>query len=207
MGDEKTWAQKRKENLIARAQGKRSESKDAEITITAVTFATKLQLRAKMNRLEAESGTSNSSIEESWLDKRKKNYLARHDTRPKPSEVSLQAMMFASKLQHRARRSRGLREESEKEEMTGRGAAQLEQLPSKPFPPTEKSWQQKRKETYLARKANVRREQPTQADIAVTAIAFAAKLRARNALTRSTLEEEEFTRVEDDAPASCTGQG
>ena len=96
--DEKSFAQKRKENLLSRAQGGRP--READVAVTAVLFA------AKMKRLSLEADKKKKERgegEKTWKEKRKEAYLRTHGAAPpKETDVAVTALTFAAKLKSRS---------------------------------------------------------------------------------------------------------
>jgi len=121
----KSWAQRRKENLMARA-GARPPVKEPEVTLQVVSFAAKLKRLSASSRdsrategeaspakpAEAEKAETAEAKpkEKTWAQKRKENYLARHGQRKevKEPEVTVAAVSFAAKL--KAKRASSMRD-------------------------------------------------------------------------------------------------
>ena len=147
--------------------------------------------------------------QKSSLQKRKENLLARaRGGRPRETEVALTAIAFAAKLKSRS--SRNLLEKAAAaaaEAAPNGGAAAAEApaaAPAEAYPVEapaaaeeetpraakkthhEKSFAQKRKEMYLKRKEG----KPAPTEVAVTAVAFAARLKSRSS-TRSAAKAHE----------------
>jgi hypothetical protein len=61
----------------------------------------------------------------------------------------------------------------------GSAASTAPTRPASTRKPGELTWTQKRKEAYLRKYGKVRLEETTQADIAVTALSFASKLKVK----------------------------
>ena len=145
--------------------------------------------------------------QKSSLQKRKENLLARaRGGRPRETEVALTAIAFAAKLKSRS--SRNLLEKAAAAAAEGApngGAAEAPAAaPAEAYPVEapaaaeeetpraakkshhEKSFAQKRKEMYLKRKEG----KPAPTEVAVTAVAFAARLKSRSS-TRSAAKAHE----------------
>ena len=91
---EKTFAQKRKENLLSRARGGR---RDVDVALTTVMFAAKLKRlssadvveRKKREKEKKEGVQGEGPGEKSWVEKRKETYLRTHGAPPPPKEAAI----------------------------------------------------------------------------------------------------------------------
>ena len=178
----KSWAQRRKENLLARASGCRSPraADPLGISLAAVQFAAKLKEGVKKKK---ESG------EPTWKEKRRISFEKRHGVRPtEPVGVALTSVLFATRLRRRAagNASNGV--------SAGNVAASVEVDISDPQMAAEEgattarsrregtgevSWTQRRKDAFLRKYGRQRKGDTTTPDVAVSAVAFAARLRNR----------------------------
>lgn len=153
--------------MLARATGARvprEADKELHVTLAAVQFAGKLKKAAAEKKLG----------EETWKEKRMHAYQVTHGVSAVPMEpvdVALGAVLFAAKLRKRVSESEAavLREREAIAAKARRAAA------------GEVSWTQRRKEAYLRKYGRTRSEETTKPDVAVSAIAFASKLRLRSA--------------------------
>ena len=166
---EKSWAQKRKEHMLARASGVpvRTASDDVDVAMAAVKFAAKLKVGAQ--------GPS-------WKQKRKDAYLATHNAkRPeKQVRVAVKSVVFAQRLLKLRNAAGAAAAAGQEVDPLEAGIGGTDSLPSpRRKPPGEKTWTQKRKETYLKRYARQPSNDPPEADVAVSAVHFAAALKAR----------------------------
>ena len=125
-GAEKTWAQRRKENILARSGAR---PRDADVAATAIAFVSKLKVRASVRaqrrprRATASSEASSEAasarsrpqlplasalaastpVQKTWAQRRKENVLARSGARPQEADVATTAISLVSKLKVRAR--------------------------------------------------------------------------------------------------------
>jgi len=181
---QKTFAQKRKENLLSRARGGRP--REVDVAVTAVLFASKLRQRSK-----AENPPSTPQVfsplstptprdegglvpkkkergegEKTWKEKRKDAFLRTHSgTPPKEAEVAVAALAFASKL--KARSAQNLFDVPSR---AGSSSEPTDEVPE----PREKTFAQKRKDALLRRQGIKGIREP---EIAVSSVMFASKLK------------------------------
>lgn len=175
---DKSWSQKRKENLLARASGVRREPDALEVSLTAVSFAAKLKESLK-KKAEAKDASEKAYSELTWREKRARNYGLAHGVPVKPpeSDVALTSILFAAKLRMRVA---GRVAEGDGVVLTSGDVEQAAAAKPKPKrPPGELSWKQQRKEAYLRKYGMRRVEETTSADVAISSIMFAAKLRKK----------------------------
>jgi len=172
----KSWAQKRKEHIVARATGEVTHRSSEAVVEPHPPISPRDERDHK-----------------TWKEKRKENFLATHNAKPKPVDVGATAIMFASKLlRNRTKLAIGLPTgESTDTMLSGTEEDQLQNgplserpsTPSTPTTPREKSWKQKRKESYLARHSP-RNPDSRGAHVAVTAVSFAVRLRQQSQKNR-----------------------
>ena len=217
---EQSWAQKRKDSVLARATGERTPRAAVETPSEQLGVALKASIfTAKLK--ESVRKTKGEEAPLSWSQKRAEAFKRTHGVPKAPIEelkVSTTAILFAAKLKRlagaaaagatpggggtggmgggtggmgggaggvvltvgdgpvqpelaRAAEARAAEvQNSVRTRRESREEAKGEQL----------SWTQRRKEAYL-RKYGKKGEEPMQPDVAVSAITFAAKLKARKA--------------------------
>jgi hypothetical protein len=166
---EKSWAQKRKDNLLARSGGRPSkEALDSPpnvalgASLKAVAFATKL--KKHVNEKKKAAG------EETWQERRAARYLATHGG-------------------PRTDRTRSLIEDDNPVGASPRSPRSRSASAGQPGQP-EKSWTQRRKESYLRKYGFDRAEKVAGPDVAVTALSFVSKLKRRSQVGIKSLIEE-----------------
>ena len=212
-GQQQSWASKRKEHLLHRAGVARVPAAPMDVAATAVHFAAKLRLQA-----------ARAKGVKSWQEKRKEAFMATHGVRPEQKmRVAVKSVIFANRMLTKQRRAsadadadasthgvdpleRGPPSSSTSSatggETTGvetpRGGSKL---------PAEKSWTQRRKETYLKRYGYKRPVDPPPTDTAVTAVAIAAmlKVRAQTVKARVAAEKASGASRADESDSAAAG--
>ena len=171
----KSWAQRRKENLLARASGCRSPraADPLGVSLAAVQFAAKLKEGVKKKK---EGG------EPSWKEKRRISFEKRHGVKPsEPVGVALTSVLFAAKLRRRAagNASNSAGAASVEDISDPQMAAEEGATTARSRREGEVSWTQRRKQAFLRKYGRQRKEETTTPDVAVSAVVFAARLRNR----------------------------
>jgi len=173
---DKSWSQKRKEHVIARAKGLKPT--EPEIAVTAISFISKLKLGAAQSTREKPARLSFAEKKEtnslSWKEKRMSAFLATRGERS--SHDSLRD----------SREEPGSLDASFPDEAVGGGELGRSVTDAEGRSPRsslgsqrEKSWTARRKEAYL-KKYGFARDTPVEAtDVAVSSVAFVTKLRQR----------------------------
>ena len=170
---EKSWSQKRKETLIARASGERREP-DALATSLATAEAEREAKEALKKTQEKKDPSEKEYHELTWREKRARNFGLTHGVPVKVPEVevAVTSVLFAAKLKARLAASKQQQPAAEE-------GAEAEPPKLKKKASGEVGWKQQRKEAYMRKYGIKRAEETTQADVAVTALRFAAKLKMK----------------------------
>ena len=192
-----SWAQRRKQHVLHRAMGERSPREISEslaASLAAVQFAAKLKESVKAKK--AESG------ELSWKQKRAQHYKLTHGVPRAPIEdlaVSTTAVLFAARLKKKI--AGGASKATEGDVVLTSGGEGAQEAATKPKRPStgEKTWTQLRKEAFMRKYGRQRKEEVTAPDVAVSAVQFAAKLRARQAATAASKGSSASVDVSDPA--------
>lgn len=151
---ERSWLEKRKDHVLHRRISR--EAPPPPVAIAASPDVTPARVSPR-------------AAEPSWAQKRKEHLLKRAGAAPAGFDVALTAVQFAARLKLGA--SNAAAAAAATGEATGSPPSEPSSTASSP---REKSWAQRRKESYLARYA---RAPPAQAQVAVSAVAFAVKLK------------------------------
>ena len=185
---EKSWAAKRKEHLLHRA-GVARDPAPIDVAATAVHFAAKLKLQA-----QAAKEAARAKGIKSWQEKRKEAFMATHGGKPTQDlRVAVKTVIFANRLLAKRRDAssaaaalhgvepleRGPPSSSTSSATGGETSSRGSNRAAGTKSAAEKSWTQRRKETYLKRYGRERPSGPAPADTAVTAVAIAAMLKVR----------------------------
>lgn len=184
-----SWSQKRKQNYLSRATGERTPREpeipeQLAVSLAAVSFAAKLKAGVNKNK----DGGDDKPL--SWRQKRAESYKLRHGVPKTPMEelaVSTSAVLFAARLKKRASAAKEGGAAGGVVLMTGDGAQATDAAVAKAKRENngELSWTQKRKEAFLRKYGRQAKDEPEHTDVAVSAVAFAAKLKARQAAAKA----------------------
>jgi len=190
---EKSWAQKRKENVLARATGSRSprEPEPLQVSLTAVQFAAKLK-----------EGVKKSREEPSWKEKRMHAYLATNGAASRPTtaaDVAFSSVLFAAKL--RARVVGAALAPDATSEMAAALATAAAAKREARAASGELSWTEKRKQVFLAKYGRQRHESTPNTDVAISAVAFIGRLQQRVKLSAEANGKGEATAEKAEAAA------
>lgn len=177
---ERSWAEKRKDHVLHRRPSREAHPPPAAVA-------------ASPDVKPAKAASPRTPTEPSWAQKRKEHLLKRAGAEPAGFDVALTAVQFAARLKLGA---------SNAAAATGKATGSPPSEPSSAASsPREKSWAQRRKESYLARYA---RSPPAQAQVAVAAVAFAVKLKRQAKKADSEIIKEEVAAASRAAAASST---
>ena len=118
----------------------------------------------------------------SFAEKRKAALLSRaRGGRPREGDVAMTAVLFAARLKISAAQTKSDEEEQE----TGSGDTAAQRAPG------ERTWKQKRKDAYLRTHHTPAPPPPTAAEVTVSTVSFAAKLKTRSLAAPASGDGEE----------------